>query len=62
MFHSIEECTNFIFQLRAGKYKGKPLEAVRIIMNEFGNPHQKVKFIHYAGSNGKGSTLNATKE
>lgn len=62
MFRSIEECTNFIFQLKASQYKGKPLEAVRIILNELGNPHHKVKFIHFAGSNGKGSTLNATRE
>lgn len=62
MFHSIEECTNFIFQLKASQYKGKPLEAVQIILNELGNPHYQTKFIHYAGSNGKGSTLNATRE
>ncbi|MDN4494534.1 bifunctional folylpolyglutamate synthase/dihydrofolate synthase [Ureibacillus aquaedulcis] len=62
MFHSIEECTDFIFKLRASTYKGKPLEAVRKILFELGNPHEKVKFIHFAGSNGKGSTLNATRE
>ncbi|SOC36434.1 bifunctional folylpolyglutamate synthase/dihydrofolate synthase [Ureibacillus acetophenoni] len=62
MFHTIEECTNFIFQLKASQYKGKPLEAVRIILNELGNPHNSVKFIHFAGSNGKGSSLNATRE
>nr|WP_106780149.1 folylpolyglutamate synthase/dihydrofolate synthase family protein [Lysinibacillus timonensis] len=62
MFHSIEECTNFIFQLKASQYKGKPLEAVAIILNELGNPHHQLKFIHFAGSNGKGSTLNATRE
>jgi len=62
MFHSIEECTDFIFKLRASTYKGEPLEAVRKILFELGNPHEKVKFIHFAGSNGKGSTLNATRE
>ncbi|KGR74425.1 bifunctional folylpolyglutamate synthase/dihydrofolate synthase [Ureibacillus sinduriensis] len=62
MFHSIEECTDFIFKLRASTYKGKPLEAVRRILFELDNPHEKVKFIHFAGSNGKGSTLNATRE
>ncbi|MFC7684526.1 bifunctional folylpolyglutamate synthase/dihydrofolate synthase [Ureibacillus sp. GCM10028918] len=62
MFHSIEECTDFIFKLRASTYKGEPLEAVRKILFELGNPHEKVKFIHFAGSNGKGSTLNAARE
>ena len=31
------------------------LEAMEWIMNEFGNPHKKLKFIHIAGTNGKGS-------
>lgn len=62
MFQTIDECTNFIFQLKASQYKGKPLEAVKIILNELGNPHEQTKFIHFAGSNGKGSTLNATRE
>ncbi|HWL13620.1 MAG TPA: folylpolyglutamate synthase/dihydrofolate synthase family protein [Ureibacillus sp.] len=62
MFHSINECTDFIFKLRASTYKGEPLEAVRKILCELDNPHEKVKFIHFAGSNGKGSTLNATRE
>lgn len=61
MFHSIEECTNFIFTLKASTYKGQPLEAVRKILQLLGNPEEKVKFIHFAGSNGKGSTLNATR-
>ena len=62
MFHSIDECTEFIFKLRASTYKGEPLEAVRKILLELGNPHENVKFIHFAGSNGKGSTLNATRQ
>lgn len=61
MFHSIEECTDFIFKLKASTYKGQPLEAVNKILQELGNPHEKVRFIHIAGSNGKGSTLNATR-
>ena len=31
------------------------LEAMEWIMNEFENPHKKLKFIHIAGTNGKGS-------
>lgn len=31
------------------------LEAMEWLMNEFGNPHKKTKFVHVAGTNGKGS-------
>lgn len=31
------------------------LDAMRYFMEEFGNPHKKTKFIHIAGTNGKGS-------
>ena len=31
------------------------LDAMYWIMNEYGNPHKKMKFIHVAGTNGKGS-------
>lgn len=31
------------------------LEAMEWLMNEFDNPHKKTKFIHIAGTNGKGS-------
>ncbi|RHW33368.1 bifunctional folylpolyglutamate synthase/dihydrofolate synthase [Lysinibacillus yapensis] len=61
MFKTMEECTDFIFGLRASTYKGEPLEAVRAILDELDNPERQVKFIHFAGSNGKGSTLNATR-
>ncbi|MBD8037310.1 bifunctional folylpolyglutamate synthase/dihydrofolate synthase [Solibacillus sp. A46] len=62
MFQSIEQCTNFIFQLKASQYKGEPLQSAKMILNALGNPEKKNKFIHFAGSNGKGSTLNATRE
>ena len=62
MFSTIEDCTNFIFKLRASEYKGEPLQSARILLRALGNPEQKSKFIHIAGSNGKGSTLNATRE
>lgn len=32
------------------------LDAMEFFMKEFGNPHKKTKFIHIAGTNGKGST------
>jgi len=31
------------------------LDAMRYFMQEFGEPHKKAKFIHIAGTNGKGS-------
>lgn len=62
MFQTMEQCTNFIFKLKASQYKGEPLQSAKIILDALGNPEQKTKFIHFAGSNGKGSTLNATRE
>lgn len=35
--------------------KNPSLEAMRYFMKEFGNPHLNLKFIHVAGTNGKGS-------
>ncbi len=58
----MKQCTDFIFTLKASQYKGEPLESARKILASLGNPERKTKFIHFAGSNGKGSTLNATRE
>ncbi len=62
MFQTMEQCTEFIFKLKASQYKGKPLQSAHIILEALDNPEKKTKFIHFAGSNGKGSTLNATRE
>lgn len=62
MFQTMQQCTDFIFQLKASSYKGAPLEAMSKILAALGHPERKTKFIHFAGSNGKGSTLNATRE
>lgn len=35
--------------------KDPTLDAMKFFMNEFGNPHKQTKFIHVAGTNGKGS-------
>ena len=32
------------------------LERTEMILNKLGNPHKKIKTIHIAGTNGKGST------
>lgn len=62
MFQTMKDCTNFIFTLKASQYKGQPLESARKILAALGNPEASTRFIHFAGSNGKGSTLNATRE
>lgn len=62
LFQSMKDCTDFIFTLKASQYKGEPLESIRKILAALDNPEKKTKFIHFAGSNGKGSTLNATRE
>ena len=31
------------------------LDVMKYFMKEFDNPHKKIKFIHVAGTNGKGS-------
>lgn len=62
MFHTMKDCTDFIFRLKASQYKGQPLESARKILAALGNPEASTRFIHFAGSNGKGSTLNATRE
>ena len=35
--------------------KNPTLDAMKYFMTEFDNPHKKIKFIHIAGTNGKGS-------
>ena len=41
----------------AVKFPAKPsLERMRILMGRLGNPQQRLKYIHIAGTNGKGST------
>jgi len=62
LFTSMEDCTNFMYRLRAEKHKGEPFRAMNAILPLLKNPHEKVPFIHIAGSNGKGSTVNYLRE
>src|SRR5690606_33499526 len=32
------------------------LERIELLMEQLGNPHRRLQFIHVAGTNGKGST------
>lgn len=59
MYTNLQECLDFVFSIRTSTYKRTPLEMIEDILNDLGNPHHTFKTIHFAGSNGKGSTLNA---
>ncbi|WP_216828818.1 bifunctional folylpolyglutamate synthase/dihydrofolate synthase [Alkalihalobacterium elongatum] len=59
MTRSFEEVVDFI-QGRNIIQLG--LENMIGFLEEIGNPHRKLKIIHIAGTNGKGSTLNFTRE
>ncbi len=40
-----------------GRFSGKPgLHRIRLLCNALGDPQDKLKFVHIAGTNGKGST------
>lgn len=41
-------------RLRFGSKLG--LDNIRALLNEMGNPQKKLKFVHVAGTNGKGTT------
>ncbi len=58
----MQDCTDFIFTLRASQFKGQPLEAAQKLLAALGHPEGQTTFIHIAGSNGKGSTVNAIRE
>ncbi|WP_224332287.1 dihydropteroate synthase [Haloprofundus halobius] len=49
------EAANFLFDLR--RFQVKPgTESVRALLDHLGDPHENVRFVQVAGSNGKGST------
>ncbi|MDM5249509.1 folylpolyglutamate synthase/dihydrofolate synthase family protein [Lysinibacillus sp. G4S2] len=62
MFKSMKECTDFIFTLKAVDHKRAPLVLMREVLALLDNPQDKLRAIHLAGSNGKGSTVNALRE
>ncbi|WP_419881823.1 bifunctional folylpolyglutamate synthase/dihydrofolate synthase [Peribacillus sp. B-H-3] len=47
-------------QLKLGMDFG--LSRMEMLLARIGNPHRQLKYVHFAGSNGKGSTLNYMKE
>lgn len=55
-----EEAINWINSLK--NFGIKPgLQRMKWMLEQFGNPEQKIKFIHVAGTNGKGSTVSFLK-
>ncbi|WP_339259151.1 folylpolyglutamate synthase/dihydrofolate synthase family protein [Lysinibacillus sp. FSL K6-3209] len=62
MFTTIKACTDFIFTLKAVDHKREPLVMMREVLARLGDPHNKLRAIHLAGSNGKGSTVNVLRE
>jgi bifunctional protein folC len=51
----MDEATNFV--LNRGTSKGvHTLDKIRLLLEEFDNPQDKIRTIHIAGTNGKGST------
>lgn len=58
----MEQCTDFIFKLKAVDHKRAPLVMMREVLAHLDNPQNQLKVIHLAGSNGKGSTVNALRE
>lgn len=45
-----------MYQLQGASAYKKDLTNTHLLINHLGNPHQNLKFIHVAGTNGKGST------
>ena len=58
----MKECTDFIFTLKAVDHKRAPLVLMREVLALLNNPQDRLRAIHLAGSNGKGSTVNALRE
>lgn len=55
LLKDINEALNWLGQL--DKFSIKPgLERMEYMLNRLGRPERRLKFIHIAGTNGKGST------
>ena len=51
-----QEAADLIHQ-RAWVGQQPGLDRIRRLLGRLGNPQEKLKFVHIAGSNGKGSTI-----
>lgn len=54
---NIEECMSFINSYTKSGGRITDLSRARGLMERLGDPQKKLKFVHIAGTNGKGSTL-----
>lgn len=62
MFNSVDKVIEYIYSMNHKTERNGRLSRITSILAVFGNPHEKFRSVHIAGSNGKGSTLNALKE
>ncbi|MGB5944620.1 bifunctional folylpolyglutamate synthase/dihydrofolate synthase [Paenisporosarcina sp.] len=62
MFTSVDKVIEFIYSMDQKTERNGRLSRIKAILSVLGNPHEAFRSVHIAGSNGKGSTLNALKE
>ncbi|MFJ5621776.1 bifunctional folylpolyglutamate synthase/dihydrofolate synthase [Peribacillus loiseleuriae] len=62
MFQSMEEVMDYLYSRESKLGMDFGLARMENLLKELRNPEKSVQSIHIAGSNGKGSTLNALKE
>ncbi|MBE3102699.1 MAG: bifunctional folylpolyglutamate synthase/dihydrofolate synthase [Bacilli bacterium] len=62
MFTSVDKVIEYIYSMDQKTERNGRLSRITAILEVLGNPHKEFRSIHIAGSNGKGSTLNALKE
>jgi dihydrofolate synthase/folylpolyglutamate synthase len=60
MFENIEQCISFIETSK--RSSTKTLEHMKLLCEIYGNPQDNIKYIHVAGTNGKGSTVSYLRE
>ncbi len=61
MFSQIGDIERFLHNRQAALGMNFGLERMSLLLEKLGNPHHGQKYIHIAGSNGKGSTLQFLK-
>lgn len=61
-FTSVAQCETYLFSLRSSGKRQEPLQIMNALLEAVGNPQQRVPFVHIAGTNGKGSTVNFLRE
>lgn len=60
MFKTVEECISFIEN--SHRTSTKSLEHMQLLCDIYGNPEKGLKYIHVAGTNGKGSVVSYLRE